>query len=71
MTNAAQRPSNIHIKIPLGLRQLMACARIGRPMENVDELASEPSLPVLLAVSKPPIARFQRNWDFLAVLLCC
>jgi hypothetical protein len=44
MTNAAQRPSNVHIKIPLGLRQLMAWSRIGRPMENVDELASEPRL---------------------------
>src|ERR1035437_10208454 len=44
MTNAAQRPSNVHIKIPLGLRQLMAWSRIGRVIENIAELVSETRL---------------------------
>src|ERR1019366_9033086 len=47
----------------------MACGRIGWPMENIHELASQPSLPVPLATSKRPLARFARNWDFLAVVL--
>lgn len=47
----------------------MACGRIGWPMENLHESVSQPSLPVPLASSKRPLARFARNWDFLAVVL--
>ena len=38
-------------------------------MENLDEGASPPSSPAPLTVSKRPLGRLARNWDFLAVLL--
>jgi hypothetical protein len=38
-------------------------------MENLDEGVSPPSSPAPLTVSKRPLARFARHWDFLAVLL--
>ncbi len=38
-------------------------------MENIDTLVSQPGSSVPLTASKRLIARFARNWDFLAVLL--
>ena len=38
-------------------------------MENIDKLVSQPSSPVPMTVWSRPIARFARNWDFLAVPL--